>query len=273
MCKITINGDSETQIPENCLKSGKSEIVYFLEFQKPAKAAFGMAAHTTIEQFIYARTPPHLKKSINQAHLENGTYEQIVTHLERELDFNRLEAPEEQQINTVIHNTANTNADRPKSTCHHCKEPRHYRNQCHLLKRQKEQSEATQNVPGNKNSGACNSIPNSTTNKNRNNDNHKNSNRAESEPKTVYPTCETCGKTIHSTEKCYYGANAANRPPPGTVQERANQNDSNEITEAAAQHLNKKCHVFTPELRQTDRRLLNFHQSLKLSGSNIRRLI
>ena len=43
------------------------------ELQKLAKDAFGIAAHAIIEQFIYAKMPPHLKKSINQAHLENGT--------------------------------------------------------------------------------------------------------------------------------------------------------------------------------------------------------
>ena len=61
------------------------KLVDFLdELQKLAKDAFGIAANAIIEQFIYAKMPPHLKKSINQAHLENGTYEQIVTHLERD---------------------------------------------------------------------------------------------------------------------------------------------------------------------------------------------
>ena len=50
---------------------------------------------------------PHLKKSINQAHLENGTYEQIVTHLERELEPNSLEYPDETQMNTVTHRQRN----------------------------------------------------------------------------------------------------------------------------------------------------------------------
>ena len=78
------------------------KLVDFLdELQKPAKDAFGIANHAIVEQFIYAQTPPHLKKSINQAHLENGTYQQIVTHLERELELNGLEAPDELQINTV----------------------------------------------------------------------------------------------------------------------------------------------------------------------------
>ena len=90
------------------------KLVDFLdELQKLAKDAFAIAAHAIIEQFIYAKMPPLLKKSINQAHLENGTNEQIVTHLERELELNGLEAPDELQINTVSHNTANTNAERP----------------------------------------------------------------------------------------------------------------------------------------------------------------
>ena len=98
------------------------KLVDFLdELQKLAKDAFGIAAHAIIKQFIYAKMPPHLKTSINQAHLENGTFEQIVTHLERELELNGLEAPDELQINTVSHSTGNANADKPKPTCHHCK--------------------------------------------------------------------------------------------------------------------------------------------------------
>ena len=69
--------------------------------------------------------PPHLKKSKNQAHLENGTYEQIVTHLEKELELNGSEAPDELQINTVSHNTVNANADGAKRTCHYYKKPGH----------------------------------------------------------------------------------------------------------------------------------------------------
>ena len=60
------------------------------------------------------------KKSKNHAHLENGTYEQIVTHLEQELELNGFEAPDELQINTVSQQPTDTNADRPKPTCHHC---------------------------------------------------------------------------------------------------------------------------------------------------------
>ena len=62
------------------------KLIDFLdEQQKLAKDAFGVDAQPSIEQFIYAKMPPHLKKPIIQAHLENGTNEQIVTHLEKEL--------------------------------------------------------------------------------------------------------------------------------------------------------------------------------------------
>ena len=220
------------------------KLVDFLdELQKLAKDAFGTAAHAILEQFIYAKMPPHLKKSINQAHLENGTYEQIVTHLERELELNGLEAPDELPINNVSQQLTNTNADRPKPTCHHCKKPVHYRNQCRLLKKLREQTGKNQNNPGNKNSDTNTSNPINNVNKN---NNKNNSNRAERKPKTVYPPCEKCGKTDHSTEKCYFGANAANRPPPrhrgperqNQVPERANQNDSNEALQAAGRNLN-----------------------------------
>ena len=108
---------------QKCVFSpANQKLVDFLdELQKLAKDSFGIAAHTIIELFVYAKMPPHLKKSINQAHLENGAYERIVTNLEKEIELNGLEAPDELQINTVSHNTANTRADRPKPTCLHCK--------------------------------------------------------------------------------------------------------------------------------------------------------
>ena len=74
------------------------------ELQQLATHALGVAAQTIIEQFIYAKIPPHLRKSINQAHFENGWFEQIVTHLERELELNNFEDPDETQMkNTVTH--------------------------------------------------------------------------------------------------------------------------------------------------------------------------
>ena len=127
---------------------------FFDEIQKLGKNAFGIAAHAFIEQFIYAKMQPHLKKLINEAHLENGTYEQIVTHLEKELELNGLEAPDELQINNVNQQLTNTNADRHKPTFHHCTKPENYRNQCRLLKKQREQTENNQKILETKRSDA-----------------------------------------------------------------------------------------------------------------------
>ena len=170
-------------------------------------------------------------------------YEQTVTHLVNELELNRLEAPDELQMNSVIQHATKTNADRNKATCHHCKKPGRNRNQYHWLKKQRKQTESTENIPGNKKSGANISNPNSNvTSYNNNNNNHKNSNRAERKPKIMHTHHVRSKKTNHSTEKGYFGASAANRLPArqrkpdgqNQVQKRFNQSDSNESAEDAA---------------------------------------
>ena len=96
-------------------------IVVLDGLQKLAKDAFGVAAQAIIEQFIYAKMPPHLRKSINQAHLENGTCEQIVSHLEKELELHRLEAPDDLQINPLTQQVTQQSSEKPKPTSHHCR--------------------------------------------------------------------------------------------------------------------------------------------------------
>ena len=170
------------------------KLIDFLdELQKLAKDAFGVDAQAIIEQFIYAKMPPHLKKSINQAHLENGTCEQIVTHLERELELNSLEYPDETQMNTVMY---------------------------------KQQIDGNPDNAGNINSDTNDSNPN----------NHKNDRKS----RTLYPPCDTCGKTNHSTERCYVGANAANRPLPwkNKPQEQDAHDSITGCVQATAQHFN-----------------------------------
>ena len=170
------------------------KLIDFLdELQKLAKDAFGVAAQAIIDQFIYATMPPHLRKSINQAHLENGTFEEIVTHLERELELNSLEYPDETQMNTVTH---------------------------------KQQIEVNPENAVNISRDTNDSNPN----------NHKNDRKS----RTLYPPCETCGKTNHSTERCYVGANAANRPLPwkNKPQEQDTHDSITGCVQATAQHLN-----------------------------------
>ena len=93
---------AKSKISTTSLRSSEPEVTWSLdELQKLAKYALGVADQPIIEQLIYPRMPPHLKKSIKQAYLENGSYEQIVTHLEKELELNSLEALYEIQINSV----------------------------------------------------------------------------------------------------------------------------------------------------------------------------
>ena len=223
-------------------------IVFLDELQKLAKDSFGVAAPAIIEQFIYAKMPPHVEKTINQVHLENGTYEQIVSHLERELELSGLEAPNEMPINTVAQQAPQQNSNKPRPTCHHCKKPGQYQNQCRQLKREKDQTRNNTNSANNNNGSAqTNSNSNNNHNKVANNTKGNNiNNQRNRRPKPVFPPGETCGRTNHSTEKCYFGANAANRPPPrnrrleGQNQSQQNnaQNNSDGNVQAAAQALN-----------------------------------
>ena len=163
------------------------------ELRELEKDAFGVAAQAIIEQFIYAKMPPHLKKTINQAHLENGTFEQIVTNPKRELELNSLEYPDETQMNSVTH---------------------------------KQQIEGNPDNAGNINSNTNHSNPN----------NHKIGRKS----RTLYPPYETCGKTNHSTESCYFGANAENRPLPwmNKPQEQDAHDSITGCVQATAQQFN-----------------------------------
>ena len=179
--------------------------------------------------------------------MENGTYEQIVSHLERELELNGLEAPDEMPINTVTQQAPQQNPNKPRPTCHHCKKPGDYQNQCRQLKREKDQTRNDTNSANNNNNGSAQTNSNPNNNKVANNakGNHIN-NQRDRRPRPVFPPCEICGRTNHSTEKCFLGANAANRPPPrnrrpeGQNQSQQNnaQNNSDGNGQAAAQALN-----------------------------------
>ena len=76
------------------------------------------------------------------------------------------------------------------------------------------------------------------------------------EAKTVCPHCETCGKTNHSAQRCYVGANAANKPFPwkSKLQQQDAQDSITGCVRATAQHLIYNCQIFTPEQWLTDRR-------------------
>ena len=66
-----------------------------------AEKAFGEHAQVMIDSLQYAKLPPKLKRSVNTARLENATYEEIVTNLERELELNTLEEGDDIPVPTM----------------------------------------------------------------------------------------------------------------------------------------------------------------------------
>ena len=74
------------------------------ELKQGADKAFGTNAQAMIDSLLYAKLPPKLKRLVNMARLENGTFEEIVAHLERELELNGLE--EADNISALTMSTA-----------------------------------------------------------------------------------------------------------------------------------------------------------------------
>ena len=155
------------------------------ELNQGAEKAFGENAQAMIDSLLYAKLPPKLKRSVNMARLENASYEEIVTQLERELELNGLEGGDDIPVPTM--STAPT-ATRPGTgllssgidpniTCNYCKKPGHVKDDCRKLKRKEEQ---------------------------RRNDGQ--------DTKKEYPKCPTCGKTNHPAERCWKGAGAHLKP-------------------------------------------------------------
>ena len=166
------------------------------ELQESAEKAFGDNAHQMIENLLYAKMPPHLKKSINQAYLENGTYDQIVKHLEREMELNGLEA-DETSVKTQMtvtkkeqiaeKPTEKSKSQTPKTVpnktlkndqCRYCKETGHMMADCPKLAKRR---------------------------------------KLEEDPDAE--KCQNCNTPGHEEENCYFGANMDNRPPKWNLTE------------------------------------------------------
>ena len=168
------------------------------ELNQGAEKAFGENAKSMIDSLLYAKLPPKLKRSVNMARLENGTYEEIVAHLERELELNALEESDDLPMatmasastshNNLLSNGINTNKD---AQCSYCKATGHYYKNCPKLKKKKEMEDKDGKKP----------------------------------QRPTYPPCDTCGKKNQPTERCWQGAGAHLRPK----RMQTEQNDRNAI--------------------------------------------
>ena len=164
----------------------KSLSDFFEELNECAEKAFADNAQHMIDSLHYAKLPPLLKRSLNSAYLENGTYDQIVAHLEKELELSGLENDGELTVTTMTAIPTNDNqqtTEQTKTVWHYCKKPGYVIRD--FRKRMRKEQEQ-RNDPSMQNTKPSTS-------------------------KSFAP-CPHCQRTNHPAEKCWSGPNAANRP-------------------------------------------------------------
>ena len=100
------------------------------ELNQRAEKAFGDNAQTMIDSLLYAKLPPKIKRSVNVARLKNGSFDEIVAHLEWELDVNALEVSDHSPMSTMTSSTSKLKAHLSNgllsdTVCNFCKEKGH----------------------------------------------------------------------------------------------------------------------------------------------------
>ena len=156
------------------------------ELNECAENESGDNAQHLIDSLLYAKLPPHLKRSLNLAYLENGTYDQLVAHLEKELELSGLENDGELTIPTmtaVPPNDNQQNIEKAKIVCHYCKKPGYVIRDCRKRIRKEQEQKNDPSIQNTKPSTS-----------------------------KSYAKCPRCQRTNHPPEKCWSGPNAANRP-------------------------------------------------------------
>ena len=81
------------------------------ELNQSAEKAFGDKAQKMIDSLLYAKSPPKLKSLVNMARLEIGSFDEIVAHLERELELNALDDSDDLPIATMA-----SSSSKPKTS-------------------------------------------------------------------------------------------------------------------------------------------------------------
>ena len=101
-----------------------------------------------IDNLLYAKLPPRLKHSPNLAYLENGTYDEIVAHLETQLELSGLENNGESTkptMTAVPPNDNQKNNEQRKIVCQYRKNSGHVTRDCRntMKKEQKQRNDSS----------------------------------------------------------------------------------------------------------------------------------
>ena len=113
--------------------------------QKTVKETFGAEAQQFTDKAVYAKTPDHVKKTLNRAHLEDKPYNDIVVRLEKERRLNGLGATDEvtlvplnlletAQLKTESKPVENIPQNTEKVYCFYCNEFGHFKAECQKMK-------------------------------------------------------------------------------------------------------------------------------------------
>ena len=149
------------------------KLLDFLEqLNKGAEKAFGDNAQKIIDSLLYSKKPPKLKRLNNMARPESGSYDEIVYHLERELELNVLEESDDLPIATMTSSTSKpkaflSNGLLSDTVCNYCKEKLCMVKDCEKFMKKKGNS----------------------------------AQKGKPTEKKTYPKCGTCGTTNHPEKR------------------------------------------------------------------------
>ena len=112
------------------------------ELNQGAEKAFGENPQKMIDSFLYAKLPPKLKRSVIMARLENGSYDEIVTLLERKIELTAFQEPDDLPMATMPTSTSKletplSTRQTPEITCNYCKGKGHIVKDCEKLEKKR----------------------------------------------------------------------------------------------------------------------------------------
>ena len=248
--KTPANGYSKTQILAIEIQISRPEFEQVLgwtpDFSKRSVQSCCPSKYLPIHNSQDASTPVEIYKtgSFGERHLWRDC-----VILDKELELNGFEAPVFLHTKTLTQQVTKLYPEKHRPACHNCKRPSNYRVRCCRLKKGKDSAETSKNSDGNNIKGLKTVVKQSST--------ITTTKTPVMSMLTILTTETTENHEISThpvglaaerstTEKSFFGANAANRPPlqnrlpkrQNQVKQKIAQNYGDMIVQAAAQTLN-----------------------------------